>query len=367
MPFVGTKENPKLFFFVAQEYYEQQTSAANPTNTACPRGRAPRRFFADARRDGKLVVIRDPLTGLPFPGNVIPTSRSAQGMKALMASSRSRAPRAGRSTTTLAAPRDIPRRKDIARIDWQIASGTRLSARYIHNKDEDVQPLGTTTAAFNFRLAETRSCPRTVRAAPSRPPSPLVSPSLINEFVYGAGRGGVYIGPVALSDVTRARYGVTTRSSSRAPIPATPSRASASSESRTRRARPPASRAAARRSRLQREAVRPALRDQQLHQQPDKVRARTCSRPGTTTSAPTTSAPRSDRSSRTWCSERLHPSLEHGHPSRTRSRRLQELHAGAGEDHQQLVYQDISFYAQDTWKVKSNLTLDYGLANRTSS
>jgi len=214
VPFVGTKENPKLFFFLAQEYYEQQTPAANPTNTRVPTEAERHGDFSQTRDgNGNLVIIRDPLSGLPFPGNVIPTSRFAQGMEALMGVyPQPNAPEGGALYNyTSQLPRDIPRREDIARIDWQIATSTRLSARYIHNKDEDVQPLGTTTAAFNFRLAENDIVRKNGPGDTfSLTLTHSFSPSLINEFVYGAGRGGVYIGPVALSDVTRARYGVTT-------------------------------------------------------------------------------------------------------------------------------------------------------------
>ena len=102
-------------------------------------------------------------------------------------------------------PRDIPRREDIARVDWQISSRTRLSARYVHNKDEDRQPLGTTTAAFNVPLAASASSARTAPATTfSLTLTHTFSPSLINEFIYGAGRGGVFIGPIDLDDVTRA-------------------------------------------------------------------------------------------------------------------------------------------------------------------
>jgi hypothetical protein len=156
VPFVGSKENPKLFF-LAQEYYEQQTPAANPTNTRVPTEAERHGDFSQTRDgNGNFVIIHDPLTGLPFPGNVIPASRFAPGMEALMGVyPLPNAPEGGALYNyTSQLPRDIPRREDIARIDWQIARGTRLSARYIHNKDEDVQPLGTTTAAFNFRLAE---------------------------------------------------------------------------------------------------------------------------------------------------------------------------------------------------------------------
>jgi len=214
VPFVGTKENPKLFFFLAQEYYEQQTPAANPTNIRIPTDLERRGDFSQTRDgSGNPVIIRDPVTGLPFPGNVIPASRFAPGMEALLNVYPSpNAPEGGALYNyTSQLPRDIPRREDIARVDWQVASGTRLSARYVHNKDEDVQPLGTTTAAFNFPLAANDIVRRNGPGDTfSLTLTHSFSSSLINEFTYGAGRGGVYIGPVELADVTRATFGVTT-------------------------------------------------------------------------------------------------------------------------------------------------------------
>src|SRR5712691_8228303 len=156
VPFVGSKDNRKLFFFAAQEYYQQQTPAANPSRIRVPTEAERNGDFSQTRDgNGRLVVIRDPLTGLPFPGNIIPQGRFAPGMQALMRVFPSPNAPEGGSLYNFSSqpPRDIPRREDILRVDWQIASGTRLSARYIHNKDEDVQPLGTTTAAFNFPLA----------------------------------------------------------------------------------------------------------------------------------------------------------------------------------------------------------------------
>jgi len=214
VPFVGSKENPKLFFFLAQEYYEQQTPAANPTNTRVPTDLERHGDFSETRDgNGAFVVIRDPLTGQPFPGNAIPASRFAPGMEALMnVFPLPNAPEGGSLYNyTSQLPRDIPRREDIARVDWQIAPATRLSARYVHNKDEDVQPLGTTTAAFNVRLAQSDIVRRNGPGETfSLTLTHSFSSSLINEFTYGAGRGGVYIGPVDLNDVTRAHFGVTT-------------------------------------------------------------------------------------------------------------------------------------------------------------
>jgi Carboxypeptidase regulatory-like domain/TonB-dependent Receptor Plug Domain len=197
VPFLGTKNDRKLFFFLAQEYYDQQTPAALATNVLVPTPLERNGDFS-ATRDGqgRPVVIIDPLTGRPFPGNVIPSSRFFPGTQSLLdVFPLPNAPEGGALYNyTSQLPRDIPRREDIARVDWQIATGTRLSVRYIHNKDEDRQPLGTTTAQFNVPIAgivrkngpgDTLSLTLTHS----------FSPTLMNEFIYGAGRGGVYIGP----------------------------------------------------------------------------------------------------------------------------------------------------------------------------
>ncbi len=214
VPFLGAKNERKLFFFLAQEYYEQQTPAANPTRIRVPTQAERSGDFSQTRDgNGSPITIRDPLTGQPFPGNVIPVGRFAPGMQALMnVYPAPNAPEGGALYNyTSQLPRDIPRREDIVRVDWQIASGTRLSARFIHNKDEDVQPNGTTTAAFNFPLAPSsivrKNGPGDVFSATL---THSFSPTLINEFTYGAGRGGVYIGPVNLEEVSRAKLGVNT-------------------------------------------------------------------------------------------------------------------------------------------------------------
>jgi hypothetical protein len=71
--FGGPLAKNKTFFWGAAETYvdnqPQQNSFLVPT-TAERNG-----DFSGLRRNGALVVIRDPLTGLPFPGNIIPANR----------------------------------------------------------------------------------------------------------------------------------------------------------------------------------------------------------------------------------------------------------------------------------------------------
>src|SRR5688572_30497453 len=78
VPFVSPKGEPKVFFFFAQEYYDQLTPAANPSNVRVPTPAERGGDFSQTLDgSGRPVVIRDPLTGLPFPGNVIPAGRFA--------------------------------------------------------------------------------------------------------------------------------------------------------------------------------------------------------------------------------------------------------------------------------------------------
>ncbi len=212
VPLGGTKERRTLFFFVAQEYYDQKTPATSPTNIRVPTAAERAGDFSNTRDvNGNLIVIRDPATGQPFPGNVVPSARFAAGMRALMdIFPPPNAPEGGnRYNYTSQLPRDIPRREDIVRVDWQLGAGTRLSGRYVHNRDEDVQPLGTTTAAFNFPLTDVvrRNGPGDVFSTTL---NHVLAPSLVYEVVYGLGLGGVFIGPVDVSQVARSQLGVAT-------------------------------------------------------------------------------------------------------------------------------------------------------------
>ena len=81
-------------------------------------------------------------------------------------------------------PSQYPRREDIARVDWQISSNTRLSGRWVHNYDDQQFAYGTTTASWNFPLTITdrRNGPGTTLSFTL---THIFSPTLVNEFVYG--------------------------------------------------------------------------------------------------------------------------------------------------------------------------------------
>ncbi len=213
VPFVGTKDNRKLFFFFAQEYYDQLVPQATAVNIRVPT-EAERRgdFSQSVDGAGKPIVVIDPLTGKQFPGNIIPQDRiyvpGQQTLNIFPLPNDRGLPGGNAYNYSTQVPSEYPRREDIARIDWQLKPTTRLSARWVHNYDNQKFAYGTTTAAWNFPLTTTER-----RNGPGNTLSFTLthnfSSTTVNEFSYGAGRGGVNIEP-ADDRATRTYNNVTT-------------------------------------------------------------------------------------------------------------------------------------------------------------
>ena len=76
MPYVGTKADPKMFFFAAQEYYDQLVPQTASVNIRVPTElERAGNFSQSVDGTGRAITIIDPLTGQPFPGNIIPADR----------------------------------------------------------------------------------------------------------------------------------------------------------------------------------------------------------------------------------------------------------------------------------------------------
>src|SRR5262245_6823566 len=220
VPFVGSKQERKLFFFINQEYYSQLVPQASSMNIRVPTD-AERggNFSQSVDGSGNKIFVKDPqLSGACnnnsqvacFPNNTIPIDRLyGPGVAILKLFPESNTTAGGNSYNyTSQVPSSYPRRENIIRIDWQIAASTRLSGRWVHNYDDQQFAYGTTTGSWNW--------PLTVTDRKNGPGNVLsftlthnFSPTLINEFIFGTGRGGVTIAP---SDdrATRSATGINT-------------------------------------------------------------------------------------------------------------------------------------------------------------
>jgi hypothetical protein len=134
----------KLFFFAGEEWklIRRFTTPAQRT--------LPTRAMRAGDFSGITAVIRDPTTGLPFPGNQIPANRITADGRALadlytqmegLASSYDDRPVANNSLFQGDNPFDF--RQDIVRVDYQATENQRFTARLIFDTYDLIDPFGT--------------------------------------------------------------------------------------------------------------------------------------------------------------------------------------------------------------------------------
>jgi len=201
----------KLFFFASQEYYSQRVPQATSQNIRVPTAAERKGDFSQTvDGTGKAIAITDPTTGVVFPGNIIPANRLyAPGVAILNFLPTANTTAAGNVYNyTSQVPSSYPRSETILRGDWMINDNARLSVRWVYNHDDQQFAYGTTTASWNWPLAITdrKNGPGSV---PSVSLTKNFGPTVVNEFVFGIGRGGVTIAPEG-DAATRATTGINT-------------------------------------------------------------------------------------------------------------------------------------------------------------
>jgi hypothetical protein len=179
----------RLFFFWSQEFLPRTVPGAVTFQTFPTAGERQGNFSQSLDQNGKLIAVRDPLTGAPFPGNLVPSSRISPGGQALLnlfplpnAVDPARSYNYAFQTAL-----EQPRTDQILRVDWNVAPGTQFYARGI----KDYQ---ATRGGFGFILA-----------SPSWPQLPIAydirsggiaatlihsfSAAAVNEVTFGVNRG----------------------------------------------------------------------------------------------------------------------------------------------------------------------------------
>lgn len=201
----------KVFFFISQEYYRQLVPQAASVNILVPTAAERAGDFSKSiDGSGKPITIVDPTTGAPFPGNTIPTARLYAPGRAILNFLPASNTTAGGNVYnyTSQVPSSYPRSENIMRGDWQINSDTRLSVRWVYNRDDQQFAYGTTTASWNWPLTITdrKNGPGSV---PTISLTRNFGATWTNEFIFGAGRGGVTIAPKD-DKATRTAAGINT-------------------------------------------------------------------------------------------------------------------------------------------------------------
>ena len=190
------KNKDKLFFFIGQEW-QNQLAPNGLRNVLVPTELERKGDFSKTvESNGSPVTIRDPLTGNPFPGNVIPANRlSADGVKILnfypMPNNVGTDPGFNYSTQV---PDRFPRREDIYRGDYNITDKWRLYSRLIWNKSTQDKAYGQWNADYNIPFAPMNF--GTPGWSFITNVTTVINPTLTNEFIFGTSKNRLNIDPV---------------------------------------------------------------------------------------------------------------------------------------------------------------------------
>lgn len=202
----------KLFFFFSQEFVGSIVNYT-PQLTTTPSALERQGDFSQSYDvNGKVITIKDPQTGAPFPGNVIPSTRFNPIGKSILNfyplpnyvdpqpqnkyQYNHRALYAG----------GWPRRQELGRIDTNFWSSLQIYYRVMDDFDVRNIPWNSWPAgSVNFLLTPI------TWDRPSRMHSVhlthTITPTMVNEISFNKGFNSVYITPVDPSLIQRSRFG----------------------------------------------------------------------------------------------------------------------------------------------------------------
>src|SRR5262245_10401991 len=208
----------KLFFFFSQECQEQLVPQ-NARQSRVPTADEVAGDFINTRDfNGNLITIIDPETKQPFPGNQIPADRikanGANGQKILQLFQKfDNTPLGGaqngfRYNHNSQMSVSYPRRETSLRVDYNLSDTTKAYVRYTRDADKQVLPYGLGWTGGNnlipldnliFKQAPAWNGALNVTSA--------LSPTLTNEFIFGASQNNLTLDPTAANAATYSGFG----------------------------------------------------------------------------------------------------------------------------------------------------------------
>lgn len=205
-PVPGSFFKDKLFFFAAQEwvnFFQTATNTATVPTEAMRRGDfsqllGPNPFFSTPQ------VIRDPLTGQPFPGNIIPANRLSPNGVGLLNLYPTPTPgyQSGSANLILTSDNPQDQRKDNGRLDFRAGQHHQFVARYSKSNWVAIDAFRGT-----FPFARTDwDRPNTTMSFSW---TGMLGSNLVNEFTYAYSLDEVYINVFTASGLhKRSRTGI---------------------------------------------------------------------------------------------------------------------------------------------------------------
>ncbi|MDX2031567.1 MAG: carboxypeptidase regulatory-like domain-containing protein [Blastocatellia bacterium] len=207
-PLGSEKLRERVFWFVSREWQEQLLPGAARQSRVPTAAEITGNFTGLVNGNNQAVTLYDPLTGQPFPNNVIPANRINPNGQAILrkfgsfANNSARLPVFNHESQASAG---YPRREYSIRVDANITENTRTFVRYTRDADQQMLPYGLGWTGGNNQI------PLDVLDFKQAPAwngtynlTTTLSPTLTNEFVFGASQNNLTLDP---TDANAATYG----------------------------------------------------------------------------------------------------------------------------------------------------------------
>lgn len=201
IPKIFEQARHKAFFFWSQEFQEQ-LSPNTPRNVLVPTALERQGDFSQSvdNNGRKLTFINDPLSGAPFPGMMIPKSRLyGPGQALLNLYPLPNTPQVSNFNYTSQLPGEAPRREDLLRLDYNVSDRIHLFGHWINDAQPNVSPYGSFVLGVQIPIASiSNPTPGHGLAAGA---TFILSPTTTNELNWGFTHNAVIINEA--SDVLR--------------------------------------------------------------------------------------------------------------------------------------------------------------------
>ncbi|MDQ6677646.1 MAG: hypothetical protein M3Z09_10165, partial [Acidobacteriota bacterium] len=181
----------RVFFFWSQEW-QKQLQPNSPKNVTVPTALERKGDFSQSvDNNGKLLIIRDPVTQQPFAGNLIPASRFyGPGQALLNIYPLPNTAGTGYNYTSQFSGQQ-PRREDLLRLDYNLTDKIRVFGHWINNNQPNVLPYGS------FVLGPTVPITNIADPTPGHSLAGgatfVISPTMTNEFNTGFTKNSIDI------------------------------------------------------------------------------------------------------------------------------------------------------------------------------
>ena len=189
IPHVMEKTRQKLFFFWSQEF--QPTKLPNPLGQLTVPTALERQgdFSQTVQSDGRQVPILDPTNGQQFPGNVVPKNRinpNGQALLNIFPLPNTAGP-GGQYNYNFQTTTNDPRHVELLRLDYVINSTTTFYVRGINSHEQFEGGQGFVGISANWPQFD-YSYSLGGRGL-STNLTKIINPTTVNEFTFGVNRG----------------------------------------------------------------------------------------------------------------------------------------------------------------------------------